>query len=134
MDPSEKNMELLQRGIFSFEAKKYVCRGMCDPHAHREHEIFGVIKGKVTVTISGERRELTKGQMVFISSLEEHSTGRRSHRRFSAFGRKITILWSFRICIRTGGCPGGLWMRNIMKFIIYVSNPCLASYQNGLWN
>ena len=73
MDPSEKNMELLQRGIFSFEAKKYVCRGMCDPHAHREHEIFGVIKGKVTVTISGERRELTTGQMVFISSLEEHS-------------------------------------------------------------
>jgi len=42
-------------------------------HFHRNIEIYGVVRGEVTVVISGEGRILSEGQMAVIDSLESHS-------------------------------------------------------------
>ena len=55
-----------------FVAEQYVSTGYY-LHSHRNMEIYGVVKGKVSVMISGERKLLTDGQIAIIDELESHS-------------------------------------------------------------
>lgn len=55
-----------------FVAEQSVCKG-CYLHFHKNLEIFGVIKGKVAVTIAGQRKVLHDGQIAIIDKLENHS-------------------------------------------------------------
>lgn len=55
-----------------FIAEQYVSRGYY-LHYHRNLEIYGVVKGNVNVTISGESMLLSDGQMAVIDGLENHS-------------------------------------------------------------
>ena len=43
------------------------------PHFHRNLEIYGVVKGSVVITIAGQKKVLTDGQIAIINSLESHS-------------------------------------------------------------
>lgn len=42
-------------------------------HFHRNLELYGVVKGQVNVTIDGDSRILTDGQIAVINGLESHS-------------------------------------------------------------
>lgn len=42
-------------------------------HFHRNLELYGVIKGKVNVTVDGDSHILTDGQIAIINGLESHS-------------------------------------------------------------
>ena len=42
-------------------------------HLHRNLEIYGIVRGKVAVTIGGQRQILTEGQIAVIDGLENHS-------------------------------------------------------------
>lgn len=55
-----------------FVAEQSVCKG-CYLHFHKNLEIFGVIKGKVAVTIAGQRMVLHDRQIAIIDKLENHS-------------------------------------------------------------
>lgn len=55
-----------------FCGKQYVSHGYY-LHIHRNMEIYGVVKGKVYVTVAGQGQELTDGQIVIVDSLENHS-------------------------------------------------------------
>lgn len=55
-----------------FNAEQYISTGYY-LHSHRNMEIYGVVKGKVSVMISGERKLLTDGQIAIIDELENHS-------------------------------------------------------------
>lgn len=41
-------------------------------HAHRNLEIYGVVRGSVLVTIEGEQKVLTDGQIAVVNGLENH--------------------------------------------------------------
>lgn len=43
------------------------------PHIHRNLELYGVIRGSVSVTVAGKQATLTDGQMAVIDGLERHS-------------------------------------------------------------
>jgi len=55
-----------------FVIEQYVSKGDY-VHFHRELEIYGVIRGNVTISICGERKILCDGQAAVIGSLESHS-------------------------------------------------------------
>ena len=55
-----------------FSAEQYRGSG-CYLHIHNNLEIYGVIKGTVSVTIAGHQAVLTDGQMAVIDGLESHS-------------------------------------------------------------
>lgn len=57
--------------VTRFIAESYVSKGYY-LHFHRNTEIYGVIKGKVLVTVSGESRVLKDGQMAVIAGMENH--------------------------------------------------------------
>ena len=56
----------------SFYAEQYNSNGYY-LHFHRNMEIYGVVKGKVSVTIAGQQASLTDGQIAIIDGLENHS-------------------------------------------------------------
>lgn len=64
----EKNRDTADR----FIAERYISYGFY-MHFHRNIELYYVCKGKVNVTINGDARSLSSGQMAVISSLESHS-------------------------------------------------------------
>lgn len=54
-----------------FVAEQYISDGY-GKHYHRNVEIYGVIKGEVTVVIAGESRTLRDGQFAVINCMEMH--------------------------------------------------------------
>ena len=63
----------IQRDVASrFYAEQYVSNGYY-MHCHRNIEIYGVVHGKVAVTIAGQKTILTDGQIAVINTLENHS-------------------------------------------------------------
>lgn len=72
----KKNTELQYEAerdyVKRFIAEQYISRGYYI-HFHRNIEIYGVVKGEVYVTIAGESRTLSEGQLAVISSFESHS-------------------------------------------------------------
>ena len=55
-----------------FYAEKYISNGYC-MHYHRNIEIYGVVSGKVAVSVAGRQATLTAGQIAVIDGLENHS-------------------------------------------------------------
>lgn len=64
--------EMERDDVRSFAATQYVSTGY-HLHFHRNLEIYGVVKGKVTATIAGRQNVLTDGQMAIVDSLEDHA-------------------------------------------------------------
>ena len=54
-----------------FVAEQYISHGY-HMHLHRNLEIYGVVKGKVLVTVAGESMLISEGQMVIVDGLENH--------------------------------------------------------------
>lgn len=54
-----------------FIATKYISEGY-GPHFHRNLEIYGVVNGEVSITIAGDKRVLTNGQMAVVNCMEVH--------------------------------------------------------------
>ena len=54
-----------------FIATKYISEGY-GPHIHRNLEIYGVVNGEVSITIAGDKRVLTNGQMAVVNCMEVH--------------------------------------------------------------
>lgn len=55
-----------------FSAKQHLSAGH-PSHFHRNMEIYGVVRGKVSVTVADQNCVLTEGQMAVINGLENHS-------------------------------------------------------------
>ena len=68
----ERQNEIERDDARRFVAEQYVSTGY-NLHFHRNLEIYGVVKGKVTVTIADQQNILTDGQMAIVDSLENHS-------------------------------------------------------------
>lgn len=54
-----------------FIAEQYVSKSYTS-HFHRNVEIYGVVNGEVVVTIAGEKRVLTSGQIAIVNCMEVH--------------------------------------------------------------
>lgn len=72
MNDLERQNEMERDVDSRFVAEQYVSNGYF-LHFHRNLEIYGVVKGTVAITIAGQRKVLTDGQMAIINSLENHS-------------------------------------------------------------
>ena len=68
----ERQNEIGQDEATRFAARQYTSGGYY-LHFHRNMEIYGVVKGSVTVSIDGQKRTLTDGQIAVVDSLENHS-------------------------------------------------------------
>ncbi len=68
----EYQNEMRRDDARSFFAEQYISSGYY-LHFHRNMEIYGVVSGKVCVTIAGQQRILESGQMAVIDGLENHS-------------------------------------------------------------
>lgn len=55
-----------------FCAEQYISTGYY-LHFHRNMEIYGVVNGRVTVTVAGQRQVLENGQMAVVNGLENHN-------------------------------------------------------------
>lgn len=55
-----------------FSAEQYVSNGYF-LHFHRNIEIYGVVSGKVAVSVAGQQATLSSGQIAVIDGLENHS-------------------------------------------------------------
>lgn len=68
----ERKNEIERDKASRFVAEQHVSNGYY-PHFHRNLEIYGVVRGKVAVTIAGECMLLSDGQIAIIDGLENHS-------------------------------------------------------------
>lgn len=68
----ERKKEIERDEASRFVAEQYISKGYY-LHFHRNLEIYGVVKGKVSVTIAGESMSLSDGQIAIIDGLENHS-------------------------------------------------------------
>ena len=68
----ERQNEIARDEASRFAAEQYVSNGYY-MHFHRNLEIYGVVKGKVAVTIDGQQKILTDGQIAIVDGLENHS-------------------------------------------------------------
>lgn len=68
----ERKDEIERDRASRFVAEQYVSTGYY-LHFHRNIEIYGVVSGKVFVTVAGHQKELTAGQIAIIDGLENHS-------------------------------------------------------------
>ena len=67
----ERQNEIERDDASRFAATQYVSNGYY-LHFHRNLEIYGVVNGRVAVTIAGQQKVLTDGQMVIVDGLEDH--------------------------------------------------------------
>ena len=72
VNKEERRNEIQRDEANRFSAEQYVSSGYY-LHFHRNIEIYGVVKGKVSVTIAGQQASLTDGQIAIIDGLENHS-------------------------------------------------------------
>lgn len=68
----ERQNEIARDEASRFVAEQYVSSGYY-LHFHRNLEIYGVVRGKVAVTIDGKQEILTDGQIAIVDGLENHS-------------------------------------------------------------
>lgn len=68
----ERQNEIERDNASRFIAEQYVSNGYY-LHFHRNLEIYGVVKGKVSVTVAGQQQYLTDGQIAIVDGLEDHS-------------------------------------------------------------
>jgi YesN/AraC family two-component response regulator len=68
---AERRNEIGQDDISRFAATQYVSKGYY-LHFHRSLEVYGVVKGRVSVTIAGQQEILTDGQIAIVDGLEDH--------------------------------------------------------------
>lgn len=68
---SERQNEVKLDYASRFAAAQYVSKGYY-LHFHRSMEVYGVVKGKVEVTIGGQKQTLTDGQIAIVGGLEDH--------------------------------------------------------------
>ena len=68
---TERQNEIERDDASRFAATQYVSNGYY-LHFHRNLEIYGVVKGRVAVTIAGQQEILTDGQMAIVDGLEDH--------------------------------------------------------------
>lgn len=69
---TERQNEIERDEASRFVAEQYISNGYY-LHFHRNIEIYGVVKGEVSVIIAGEQQVLTSGQMAVVDGLENHS-------------------------------------------------------------
>lgn len=68
----ERQNEIERDDAARFLAEQYVSTGYY-LHFHRNLEIYGVVHGRVAVTIAGQQNILTDGQIAIVDGLENHS-------------------------------------------------------------
>ena len=68
----ERQNEIERDDASRFVAERYVSNGYY-LHFHRNLEMYGVIRGRVSVTIAGQQQILTDGQIAIVDGLEDHS-------------------------------------------------------------
>ena len=68
----ELQNEIERDTALRFSAEQYVSNGYY-MHFHRNIEVYGVVKGTVSVTVAGQQATLTDGQMAVIDGLENHN-------------------------------------------------------------
>ncbi len=68
---AERQNEIERDDASRFVAEQYVSNGYY-LHFHRNLEIYGVVKGRVVVTIAGQQQILTDGQIAIVDGLEDH--------------------------------------------------------------
>ena len=68
----ERQNEIERDEATRFQAEQYVSNGYA-LHFHRNLEIYGVVHGRVAVTIDGQQNVLTSGQIAIVDGLENHS-------------------------------------------------------------
>ena len=68
---TERQNEIERDDASRFAATQYVSNGYY-LHFHRNLEIYGVVKGRVAVTIAGQQQILTDGQIAIVDGLEDH--------------------------------------------------------------
>ena len=68
---AERQNEIERDEASRFAAAQYVSNGYY-LHFHRNLEIYGVVKGRVVVTIAGQQQILTDGQIAIVDGLEDH--------------------------------------------------------------
>ena len=66
-----KRSEVERDEASRFAGEQYKSNGYF-VHAHRNLEIYGVVRGSVLVTIEGEQKVLTDGQIAVVNGLENH--------------------------------------------------------------
>jgi AraC-like DNA-binding protein/mannose-6-phosphate isomerase-like protein (cupin superfamily) len=69
---NERQNEIERDDATRFLAEQYVSKGYY-MHFHRNMEIYGVVQGRVAVTIDGQQNILTGGQIAIVDGLENHS-------------------------------------------------------------
>lgn len=97
-----------------FFVKQY-CSDGYHLHFHRNIEIYGVVEGEVLVTIAGESRLLTPGQIAVVNCTEAHKyTISKTAEVFSVISARhiLRILFQF---IRINFFLVGLWIRSTIK-------------------
>ena len=65
----ERQNEIERDEATRFQAEQYVSNGYA-LHFHRNLEIYGVVHGRVAVTIDGQQNVLTSGQIAIVDGLE----------------------------------------------------------------
>lgn len=68
---TERQNEIERDDASRFAATQYMSNGYY-LHFHRNLEIYGVVKGRVAVTIAGQQEVLTDGQIAIVDGLEDH--------------------------------------------------------------
>jgi YesN/AraC family two-component response regulator len=68
----ERQNEIERDDASRFAAEQYISQGY-HLHFHRNMEIYGVVRGKVYVTIAGQQQILTDGQIAIVDGFESHS-------------------------------------------------------------
>jgi YesN/AraC family two-component response regulator len=69
---NERQNEIQRDEASRFVCEQYVSNGYY-LHFHRNLEIYGVVRGKVAVTIDGQQNILSDGQIAIVDGLENHS-------------------------------------------------------------
>lgn len=69
---AERQNEIERDDACRFVAEQYASNGYY-LHFHRNLEIYGVLKGRVSVVIAGQRQLLTDGQIAIVDGLEDHT-------------------------------------------------------------
>lgn len=77
-----------------FFAVQYYSQGF-ESHFHRNLEIYGVVNGEVTVTIAGDVRTLTSGQIAIINCMEAHEYDMSAPAEIFYFNIGTTYLSTF---------------------------------------
>ncbi len=97
-----------------FAAEHYKSNGY-GSHFHRNLEIYGVVDGEVAVSIAGEKRVLTKGQIGVINCMEIHEYFAQKQADSSICISARRICPRLYRCTSTACCRAGCSMRSTIR-------------------